>query len=123
MRSNKSLIRLSLVQGVYYLITGSWPIIHINSFLEITGPKTDLWLVRTVGVLITAIAISLFIAVWTKNIPPSIITLAILSALGLMLIDIIYVSNKTILPVYLLDACAELLLIALWFFFLHKRKT
>jgi hypothetical protein len=55
------------VQGLYFLITGVWPIVHIDSFLAVTGPKTDHlntelgdhWLVITVGALIAAIAASL----------------------------------------------------------------
>jgi hypothetical protein len=45
-----------LIQAVYFLITGIWPLLHIESFMKVTGPKRDLWLVKTVGVLVTAIA-------------------------------------------------------------------
>jgi hypothetical protein len=34
---------VALVQGVYFLLTGVWPIVHLPSFLAVTGPKTDLW--------------------------------------------------------------------------------
>src|SRR5438270_11614006 len=43
---------LYLVQGVYYLLTGVWPLVSIDTFQMVTGPKTDLWLVQTVGALI-----------------------------------------------------------------------
>ena len=48
---------LSILQGIYYLITGIWPLIHIGSFMKITGPKTDRWLVKTVGVLLAVISL------------------------------------------------------------------
>ena len=46
---------LAGIQGLYYLITGIWPLVHMESFLAVTGPKTDLWLVQTVGALIAVI--------------------------------------------------------------------
>ena len=36
-------------QGAFYLAAGLWPIVHRSSFERATGPKTDFWLVRTVG--------------------------------------------------------------------------
>lgn len=30
------------VQGTFYLATGIWPLVHIESFVAVTGPKTDL---------------------------------------------------------------------------------
>jgi hypothetical protein len=48
------MVRLAARQGVYYLLTGVWPLPSIGSFQRVTGPKTDLWLVRTVGVLVAA---------------------------------------------------------------------
>ena len=35
--------------------TGIWPLLDIESFQDVTGSKTDLWLVRTVGVLVAVI--------------------------------------------------------------------
>lgn len=33
-------------QGVYFGATGLWPILHLPSFLFVTGPKIDTWLVQ-----------------------------------------------------------------------------
>ena len=38
-----------MAQGVYYVVSGAWPLVHIDSFQKVTGRKTDLWLVHTVG--------------------------------------------------------------------------
>jgi 8-oxo-dGTP pyrophosphatase MutT (NUDIX family) len=46
----------------FYLLTGIWPLLHIQSFQSVTGPKTDLWLVKTAGVLITVIGAVLMMA-------------------------------------------------------------
>ena len=50
------------LQGAYYLVTGLWPVIDMRSFELITGPKTDDWLVRTVGVLAASIGLTLLVA-------------------------------------------------------------
>jgi hypothetical protein len=33
---------LPLAHGGFYLLTGVWPLVHMPSFLAVTGPKTDL---------------------------------------------------------------------------------
>jgi hypothetical protein len=99
---------VGLVQGIYFFLTGIWPILHIKSFMAVTGPKTDLWLLRTVGVLVTAIGIDLIVSE-----DPSMV-LGIGSALGLAIIDIIYVAKKVISKIYLADAAAELVLCLWW---------
>src|SRR5688572_5718846 len=45
----------ALLQGVFYVSTGVWPLVHLPSFLAVTGPKHDLWLVQTFGALLTAV--------------------------------------------------------------------
>jgi hypothetical protein len=111
------------LQGPYYLLTGLWPLISIRTFQLVTGPKTDHlptgreadhWLVMTVGLLVTAIAITLLMAARRRSFAPEIAVLAIGSALGLMAIDVIYVVRNVIGPIYLVDAAIELPLIAAW---------
>jgi len=102
------------VQGAYFLLTGAWPILHIPSFEAITGPKTDDWLVETVGVIVAAVGVTLLLAAYRGRLTPEIRVLAILSAIGLGAIDVVYVSNGTLRPVYLLDAAAEAVLVLLW---------
>lgn len=101
-----------LVQGVYYLLTGVWPLVSIDTFQMVTGPKTDLWLVKTVGALIAVIAVTLLAAARRLTFP--IILLALASAAVLTAVDVIYVVQGVIPPVYLLDAAAEVVLIAWW---------
>lgn len=117
------------VQGVYYLLTGAWPLVSIETFQRVTGRKTDHlvtgresdhWLVMTVGVLITAVALTLLVAAWRGRPPVEVAVLALASALGLTAIDVIYVARQVILPVYLLDAAAEVVLIVAWALVLWK---
>ena len=102
------------VQGWFYVATGVWPILDIDSFQRVTGPKVDLWLVRTVGVLVTVIGATLLVAARQRRLDGAVILLAIGSALGLASVDVVYVSAGRISPVYLLDAAAELGLAGLW---------
>jgi hypothetical protein len=46
---------VALVQGLYFLMTGLWPLVSIGTFQHVTGPKIDLWLVNTVGVLVEVV--------------------------------------------------------------------
>ncbi len=118
------------LQGLYYLVTGFWPLVSIETFQRVTGPKTDNlptgreadhWLVMTVGVLIMAVAIALLAAAWRRRNPPEAAVLAIACALGLTGIDVVYVARQVIAPIYLADAAAEVLLLAAWAFVLVGR--
>ena len=110
-------------QGGYYLITGVWPLVHIRSFLWVTGDKNDNlpsgeridhWLVMTVGVLITAIAVAILVSAYRQSAPIEVAVLAITAALGLTGIDVFYTWRGMILPVYLIDAAIEIALAVAW---------
>ena len=105
-----------LVQTVYYSITAIWPLVHIDSFMEITGPKTDIWLVKTVAVLLAAISISFLTSLFYNTYHKPTIALAITCCIVLTIIDCYYVWNGTISKVYLLDAAVEIILLLLWIF-------
>lgn len=110
----KWMIKIAYIQGVFYLLTGIWPIIDIISFMKVTGPKTDIWLVKTVGVLVIVIAVAILAAAIRKRIPFEIFLLGSAGCVGFILVDTIYVFSDTIPPVYLLDAVAELLILIGW---------
>ncbi len=104
----------AIAQGSYYLITGLWAIVHIESFQKITGPKTDLWLVKTVGLLLAVIGAGLLLAAYRQQFDPALILIAIGSAAALLVIEFVYVAKRTISRIYLLDAAVEAGLIAWW---------
>ena len=112
--SSREQERLALLQGVFYITTGIWPIVHMKSFEAVSGPKVDKWLVRTAGVLITSIGVSLMFAGLKKRVTPEVKLLAVTSALGLTGIDVVYVSKRRISKIYLLDAATEIALVAAW---------
>ena len=99
-----------LIQGLYYFLSGLWPLISIQSFMLITGPKQDIWLVKTVGVLITSSGlVLLYNALINPEISMEVLLLACCNALMLSAIDIHYVKAGTIRRVYLADALIEII--------------
>jgi hypothetical protein len=98
-------------QGIYYTITGAWPLVSIRSFLKVTGPKTDIWLVKTVGGLIVALGIVFLVAALRGHLVTEILLLSCICAFALAVVDTYYVLKGTISPVYITDAAAELLLL------------
>jgi hypothetical protein len=105
---------LAAAQGAFYVATGAWPLVSMASFEAVTGPKRDHWLVNTVGVLVGVIGVTLIASARTEEPAPEIKGLAAGAALALAAVDIFYVSQRTIAKVYLVDAAAELALVAAW---------
>jgi len=103
-----------LAQGVYYLLTGLWPWISMTTFLWVTGSKTDLWLVQTVGALITVIGATLCVAAYFKEGSWSVFCLALGTALALAVVEVLFVFQGRISFVYLLDAVLQVGLVSLW---------
>ncbi len=104
---------LLIAQGGFYVVTGVWPLVHMPSFVLVTGPKRDLWLVRMVGCLAVAIGPALLVALRSPLHEPTLV-LGAASALAFLAVDLVYVLKKTIGPVYLVDAAAEFLLLIGW---------
>lgn len=114
MRPERLLVLLAWVQGAYYVATGAWPMLHVDSFQWVTGPKTDVWLVRTVAVLVLAIGATLLLAAWRLRVGPEVVLLAVLGAVGLGVLEVVYVVDGTLRPVYAADAALEFLLAGAW---------
>jgi hypothetical protein len=118
------LVRIVIaVQGVYYFVTGLWPLFDMPSFEAITGPKTDWWLVRMVGALTVAISIVFLLAAKRNKIVLETLVLIFGSALSYMLIDVIYVLNGTIWPIYLADAVLQLIFLGFWASMVIQKKV
>lgn len=107
---------LLLAHGLFYLVGGAWPIVSLRSFEAVTGAKTDKWLVKTTGLLVTVIGAALLDAFRRKRPTREMQILAIGSAASLAAIDFTYVGKERISPVYLLDGVAELGLAIGWTF-------
>ncbi|AWM42321.1 hypothetical protein C1280_20300 [Gemmata obscuriglobus] len=101
-------------QGLYFLVTGVWPLAHMESFLAVTGPKTDLWLVQTVGALIAAVGTALLLAALSGRVTWDVALLGALTAAALAAVDITFVTRDVIPPVYLADAVPEVVFVLWW---------
>jgi hypothetical protein len=100
------------VQGAYYVTTGVVPFLSRRAFEAVTGPKLEWWLVQTVGALVTVVGGALLSGAHRGRITPELRRVAAGSAGSLATIDIVYVARRRIAPTYLLDAAAQLALLA-----------
>jgi len=121
-RNNKFIFVLLYIQGIYFTVTGIWPFIHLESFLWVTGPKTDIWLLKTVAALITIVGITYLVGAFRREISYALVTLALGGTFSLMAVDIYYATTDVIWDVYLLDAIAEAGIIFAWIFILVNGK-
>lgn len=105
---------LAFSQGVYFLASGVWPLVHMRSFEKVTGPKADKWLVNTVGILVSVVGGVLILAGVRRRVNAETMALAAGCAAGLGAVDVLYASRGRISPVYLADAAVEGALLAAW---------
>jgi hypothetical protein len=102
------------VQGLFYVVTGLWPIVHIGSFLFVTGPKTDLWLVQSFGALLVAVGCVMLLSTAEDRLGLTCKRLGIAVAAALAGADLVFALRGTIARIYLADAALELLFIVAW---------
>jgi hypothetical protein len=82
---------IALVRGLYFPITGLWPLVSSETFQRVTGPKVDLWLVKTVGVLVAVSEAALILAGVKEEVTPAVILVAVGSAAYLAGVGVIFV--------------------------------
>jgi hypothetical protein len=91
--------------------------------MRVTGPKVDVWLVKTVGALVSVIGVVLVVAGLRRRVGASDEMHAVSSAAALTAVDVNYVVQGRISPVYLLDATAEMFLVAAWIGEIRRRRV
>ncbi|MGV3636476.1 MAG: hypothetical protein ACO1NQ_02390 [Flavobacteriales bacterium] len=106
--------KLLFFQAAYYIVTGAWPLVHMDGFLEVTGSKTDLWLVRMVASLTLAVALELLLLRRRVRQFPLGSGLGPAVAIAFLLVDIVHVIPGVIAPVYLVDALVEAIFVGCW---------
>jgi hypothetical protein len=109
------------IQGLYTLLTALWGLIDIDSFMAVTGPKNDIWLVKTVSVVLLAIAAALITYHFIQGDPLPAMVLGLLTSAGLAAIDFYYSGRKVISTVYALDGIAEVAFAFVWVYLLLQR--
>lgn len=113
---------VALAQGAYYLFTALWSLVSVGTFQKVTGPKTDVWLVKTVGVLVGVIGAVLGVAGVRRRRSSEMELLGAGSAGALAIVNVYYVAKGRISRVYLLDALAELVLAGCWACVRYRRR-
>lgn len=119
-RKQSFLRTLALIQGLYFFITGIWPVIHIKSFILVTGPKTDIWLVKMVGLLTVSISLALLIIAKRSHMTTESLVMILAAGISYLSIDLYYFLNGVISYVYLADAALQIIFLILWIRWLVK---
>lgn len=109
-------------QGLYTVITALWALLHIESFMDVTGPKTDTWLVKTVSFILLSIGIGMIAEAISRTLALPLLLLFLLNAIALAGIDFYYATNNVIWNVYLLDGIEQIIFISFLVFFLSRPK-
>jgi hypothetical protein len=110
-----------LAQGIYYLLRGLWPLFRMAPVDASSATDTDIWLAQSGGVLTLVIGAVLCLAAYRRQGSMEVIFLAFGSALGLTVLEVIFVFQNRISEVYLLDAVIQVGLVASWVY--GWRKT
>lgn len=101
---------IMLLQGIYYVATGLWPLVHLGSFEAITGPKVDRFTLRSTALLIVIVGALLMLASRKNNPDPGFTALGAATAVGLASVEAVHV--RKVRPVYRLEAIGEIMLAA-----------
>jgi len=112
---------LLTVQGAYTFITAVWPLIDIDSFMAVTGPKHDIWLVKTVGALLIPVSVCMLMNVFVETDRKTIIVLSLATAGAFVCIDFYYALNDVISAIYMADGVLQILFILGWSYILIAR--
>jgi hypothetical protein len=108
-------------QGVFYVVTGLWPIIHLRSFEKFTGRKQQRegLLAQSMGGLIAAVGVALIAGSLEERPSRALKWLGMGSAIALGVADLVFarrglVRHTSETKSYFADAAAEGAAIAGW---------
>jgi hypothetical protein len=106
----------AFAQGFFCLVLGLWPVVDRPAFMAITGLKAEAYLLTLAGLLLAGIGVSMLVAAIRRDIAFEVFAIGIITALSLAGTDIVFVIERNIPVLYLLDAVAESLFVTLWVF-------
>ena len=111
-----------LIQGVYLLIIALWPLLHLSSFLTITGIESDSWMLRTTGVYVLAVSFCLLLSYYLRKYSWPVTIMAIMTAVGCLYMDGYYYYRHDQLPltVYIVDFVVQLAFVICWIAILSR---
>ena len=113
---------LARVHGIFYGVTGIWPLVEDDSFQIVTGYKVDFWLAQIVGLLVAVIGLVLYLGGRSGRITREIALLGALSAGALFVADLYAPFQPHATRAYFLDAVMELALVVAWGLVLLRKR-
>lgn len=104
-----------LAMGLYYIVTGLWPLVHVDSFVYVVGPKPDRFQLDVTASLIVVIGVILLLGGVQRRPQSGIVLLGILAASALAVMALAYA--PILRNVFWLDVAVELAfaLLLAWF--------
>ncbi|WP_225834481.1 hypothetical protein [Streptomyces sp. NK08204] len=94
-------------QGLFNLVGGGWPLLHLRSFEGVFGPKRERWLQRTTAGLLATAGWSMLLTPATCGAVRQARRTGLGTAVTLLAVDLVYVPRGRIRPTYLLDAVMQ----------------
>lgn len=115
---------LIVVQSIYILITAIWPLVHIESFMRVTGYKEDIWLVKTVGALLIPVGTCLGMHLFIRTDYRTALVLGSFTAIAFSCIDFYYALKDVIADIYMADGVLQLVFLSVWIyiFFINRQR-
>lgn len=118
----RALALLAQGQGLYYFLSGAWPVVAPLSFQIVTGAKRDLWLAQTVGLLLAVSGAALFLAGRARRVTREIVLLGAGLAAVLGSVDLWCVFEPLTTRAYWLDSVVEWALVVAWCWFARPQS-
>jgi hypothetical protein len=105
---------LLTVQSLYTFVTAVWPLIDIKSFMQVTGYKTDVWLVKTVGALLVPVSLCMAMHLFIRTDHRPVVLLCMLTSVAFICIDFYYALNEVISDIYMGDGFLQIGFVLAW---------
>ncbi|MEU6665585.1 hypothetical protein [Streptomyces sp. NPDC046727] len=100
-------VLVARAQGLFNLVGGGWPLLHLRSFEWVFGPKSEEWLQYTTAGLLATTGGSMLFAPTTPGGVRHARRTGLGTAVTLLAVDLVYVPIGRIRPTYLLDAAMQ----------------
>jgi hypothetical protein len=113
---------LLTAQSLYTFMTAVWPLIDITSFMQVTGYKTDVWLVKTVGALLVPVSLCMAMHLFIRTDHRPAVLLCMLTAIAFICIDFYYALNDVIADIYMGDGFLQIAFVLAWLGLIVFRK-
>ncbi len=109
-------------QGLYYLVTGGWAIVSLESFSGFTGHYGDAFEMHSMATLIVALGLFFLWGAANENLARPAGFLALGSAIAVALPELIHLPGENISVLFWLDFAEETSVAAVLAFLLFRRN-